>query len=293
MIEPGPLLSLIGTVVRFSTFTALAVLTGAVTWRWVLAATDRPEGGIWPVPRRWAVASALLLVPLAAARFGVLLVEFRSPMETWPEAASLVATLPTSRVWMLQGVVAAFAALALARGLWGIGTLGALALCFAPALSGHAMAVSPGTVWAVSLDAAHVVGAGVWLGTLAVLATRLQRPPPLDEGAGPALVRRFSPWALAGAAVVVITGVIGTFLHLDLAQGAELLGNDWVRVLLAKTAVVGGVAIFGFLNWRRATPAYRQSGDSRGILRTMRIELALGSLAFLLAAILVVMSPPG
>lgn len=293
MIEPGPLLSLIGTLVRFTTFTAMAVLVGAATWRWGLRGVEPTSESVWGTPRRWGIAAAVILVPLAAARFGVLLVEFRDPMETWGEAASIVATMPTARVWMWQGVIAAVTALALVARVWSLAALGALALSFVPALSGHAMAVSPGRNWAVALDGAHVIGAGLWIGTLALLATRLRRGPALPAGTGPTLVRRFSPFALAGAGVVFITGVIGTLLHLDPTAGVALLGNDWVRVLLAKTAVVGGVALLGFLNWRRATPEYEASDEPAGILRTMRLELTLGGLAFLLAAILVVMSPPG
>lgn len=283
-MEGGSVLFAVGTAVRWGTFAAMTLVVGVVVYRRFVQENGSPLAvarvGAW---------SAAVLAPLALARFGVLLVEFHDPFETWGESAALLATTPTARVWAAQAVVALLTAVFFARSWWVPAGVGAVALAFAPALSGHAMAVSPGTTWAVLLDGAHVVAAGAWLGGLALVAAHLRRAP---SGEGFRIVRRFSPVALVGAGVAVASGVGSTLLHVDPFAVPTLLENLWVRALAAKTLAVVGLMALGFHNWRRATPALGRTGDPGPIRRTMTAELWVAAAVLLLAAVLVVMPPP-
>lgn len=280
----GWVISVAGVAGRLGTFAAIVILIGVIVYRWRLQDQETPASivhmGAW---------AALALAPLAAARFAVLLLEFRDPTETWGEAAMVLWTTHTPRVWAAQAAVALVTGLTLFQERWRRATVGALMLAFAPALSGHAMAVRPGTPWAVLLDAAHVLGAGMWLGALAVISTRIECLP-ADRAL--AQVRRFSGVALWSVPIVLISGAALSLLHLDLRSGPALLTNAWVQALVLKKLVVLGVLGLGAYNWQRATPAFARSGDPAPLRRLMRIELLLGAVVLLVAAILVALSPP-
>jgi putative copper resistance protein D len=123
------------------------------------------------------------------------------------------------------------------------------ALLISLAFVGHAAAVGgvPGAM-RIAVMAAHLLGAGVWLGGLLPLALALPR-------AGPdtlALLRTFGRIALAAVALLVTSGMIVAVAVLSLAAGPP--GMTYVKTLALKLALVAGMLAVASLNRWRLTP---------------------------------------
>jgi hypothetical protein len=99
---------------------------------------------------------------------------------------------------------------------------------------------------------------------------------------------RFSRWATAGILLVAVTGVVRTAFELH--DAGELLSTDYGRLVVAKAALFGVIALLGAVNHYRHVPA----GERRvGALRRVgSIELAVGATIVVLAATLVTTPPP-
>ncbi|HEU0300986.1 MAG TPA: CopD family protein, partial [Longimicrobium sp.] len=109
-------------------------------------------------------------------------------------------------------------------------------------------------------------------------------------GAVAAMVRAFSPMALAGAAAVGLTGVVNIVFQLNALS--DLWGTGYGRVLLLKLALLGGVAALGWYNWRRVLPALGGEPGTQRLRRSARAELGLGAAVLLVTAILVALPTP-
>jgi len=177
-----------------------------------------------------------------------------------------------------------------------VGMGGVLALCVAPALTGHAIASAAYPALAVVADAVHVAAGGVWLGTLSLLLV-VGMPvtaelPRADRARRVArLVGAFSPLALAGAATVFLTGVVAAYLRLDAVSA--LWRTPYGRVLAGKVSCFLLIVAAGAYNWRRATA--RVTTTERGVddlERSVAAELTFGAVLLVLTAILVAMAPP-
>lgn len=166
----------------------------------------------------------------------------------------------------------------------------ALALAWAEAGMGHG---ADDALWAPALGRAmhlgHLLGGGLWLGTLGVLALAVlptlstpSRQPILAE-----VVRAFSVPARSGAALLLVTGTVAFWMY----TGALLAvpGTLWGRLLLLKLALLGGVAALGWHNWKRLTPALETGapGASRQLRRAVAWELTLGFLVLAATAVMV------
>lgn len=208
--------------------------------------------------------------------------------------------------WGLAWVLQAIATLAFAAGMLIVrapygraaGWMGAggsvILLSAVPALSGHAAAVERVTGIAILADALHVLGAGVWLGSLAMLLA-VGVPAAFAgggdaEGSVAAMARAFSRMALVAASTVAVTGVISSLFHVD--HGADLWGTTWGRVLLLKVAILIGVAALGAHNWKKVVPAMGGADGTRRLQRSSRAELGLAALVLLVTAILVALPTP-
>ena len=146
------------------------------------------------------------------------------------------------------------------------------------------------------VDLAHLVGAGIWLGTLAVLLIVLLpvlgRSPQIPRLAG--VIRRYSFFARMGAALVVASGVAAALVY----TGASILmlpESTWGRLLLVKLACMLGVVALGWYNWRVVTPALEccSPGCERRLRRAVIAELALTIAMLAITAVLVASALPG
>ncbi|HEU0078994.1 MAG TPA: CopD family protein, partial [Longimicrobiaceae bacterium] len=117
------------------------------------------------------------------------------------------------------------------------------------------------------------------------------RAPAGARGAGvAALVRAFSPTALAGAGIAAATGVASALFHLG--APAELWSTGYGRALLLKLALLALAALAGFRNWRVLAPGLASDADVPGLRRTVAAEVAAGVLVVLVTAVLVALPTP-
>lgn len=198
--------------------------------------------------------------------------------------------LPTSvgraLVWRAAAVV-----VALVAATW----MGAIALVFVVAAcalamlfevaAGHA-AAGGSFVWAqVGAQWVHFLAAGAWIGGLGALLLGVRRAP---SGEKASTVRRFSTMAATGLFVVAFTG---TFRAARQVEGfSELTSSSYGRVVLVKVVLLGALALLGARNRLVNVPA--APSDLTGLRRTSRIELSVGAVVLLAAALLTALSPP-
>lgn len=120
----------------------------------------------------------------------------------------------------------------------------AVAVVVMLAAAGHAAAIR----WGVTVEAVHLLSAGVWAG--GILALAFQRPPGgmLGED-GRTLLDRFTPPALAAFAMTTVTGLIRAVQ--EVGSWSDLIGSTYGIVLVAKVLLVGLMVQFSVLAWRR------------------------------------------
>lgn len=187
--------------------------------------------------------------------------------------------------WRVQFVAAiALAVFSWAIGLvpqiaWTLYALVAIAVCYLLPLLGHAEGEAP----RVLLHGSHVLAAGIWVGTLTVVA--LAMPRDLRE----ALLRGFAPFAFVGASVIGVSGVVAAWLYLQ--SPPNLVATTYGWVLALKLVFVADVATFGFLNWRRFRGPGRVAGPGLGQARSspdvfVYLEVAMASTVVLITAVL-------
>jgi copper transport protein len=169
------------------------------------------------------------------------------------------------------------------RGWAIVGAAAALGLG-ADVVLGHA-AAGEGWVPHVLSQWLHGLAAGAWMGGLAGLLLLL-RSTPGEERLPTA--RRFSTLAGFALALVIVTGAIRALDEVGTLDA--LVGTDFGRVVLGKSAILLGLAGLGafnrFLNLRNARRF------AAGLRRVGGAELGLALLVFGLSAWLVNLTPP-
>lgn len=146
------------------------------------------------------------------------------------------------------------------------------------------------------VDLTHLVGVGIWLGTLAVLLVVLlpvlSAAPLIPRLAG--VIRRYSVFARTGAALVVTSGVTAALVYTG-ASIRALPESTWGRLLLFKLACMLGVLALGWYNWRLVTPALElcSPGCERRLRRAVIAEMALTIVMLAITAVLVASALPG
>ncbi len=196
---------------------------------------------------------------------------------------------------------AAFAALvsfALAARRVGAAWLGAsisaIVLAVTPALAGHAAASPRFTPLMITSDFLHVLGGASWLGSLLVVMV-VGVPIALTlDGAErwslvASLVNSFSPIALGSAAIVVVSGVIASWIHLQ--HLSALWQTAYGQVLLVKLFLVAITLTIGAYNFRRIQPQLASDVGSARLRRSASIELSVGFLVLLVTGFLTGISP--
>lgn len=223
-------------------------------------------------------------------------------------AGTAVGRLAVARGLML--VAAAFVARSLSRardpldrrGGWSVLALVAMAAVVATALVSHASASPSGRGVALAGQVVHLVAAAAWLGAVLHLALARRLLASSDDPASIALVarllRRFSPVALAAAALLALTGARAAWLALS-SPGA-LVTSAWGLTLLVKLGLLLPLVAAGWTNARVVGPglarAARTGAPASDVLRSfdraLELEATAGLLVIAVAGVLGSVSPP-
>jgi copper transport protein len=182
------------------------------------------------------------------------------------------------------GVVLAFRGAGSQRaGPWVVAIAAAGAL-LADVLASHA-AAGGAVVFNVLVQSTHVLAVALWLGGLVGLLVTILRTPG-EETARAA--KRFSRIATVGIAVVATSGLIRAIPEIGTVDG--LVSTDFGHLVIAKTALLGVLALLGALNHFRNVPAAGRTLG--GLRRAGSAELLVGATVLLLSASLVNLAPP-
>lgn len=182
--------------------------------------------------------------------------------------------------WQLLAAVACTIAYAGAGGgrrvAWAAAAATSVALCLSLTLTGHAS----GEPARMAVHTAHLIGGGVWLGTLATLAAV---SPSIDADARAALFHAFSPLALAGAGLAAAAGATTAWMYLGAVD--QIWQTPYGRTLAIKVILVACVAACGLANWRRAS-----AGAGQG--RVVTLELLFAAAVIVVTAVLTELEHP-
>jgi copper transport protein len=286
--------TLLGLVTNLTLFAGVGLAIGAVAARWWIVPDSRPELRV-PAARIGLVGAGLVLSALVLVLTRQLL-EFRDPFSTWSDDAGLLLGTNWGSVWKVGLVAAAALVLAFAaaaRGStpgWVVATAAAVGLGVFPALTGHA---SGGDLRIVTIpaDAVHVWAMGAWMGGLAVvllLERRVVRSSG-DESVLPYLIPRFSPLAMVSVGALVLSGLVGSWIHVG--RVAAIVDTTYGRWLALKVTVAGVVLLLGAVNFKRLLPRLGDPGGPEAMRRSAALEVAVAVLVLVVTAVLVRTSP--
>jgi putative copper export protein len=284
------------------------IVAKAVLYAAVLAATGAcaipslllPLLPGWPSQEVETVARAVAPFRTRAAAAVLLALGLRALMHTaalfeWPAVLSWDAVRTAAiesrwgSAWQFQ---VAAAVIFLAAGAWagrerptphsssGVATAACIVLCYSMPLLGHGAS----SRWHILLHGTHILSAGIWVGTLIVLA--LIHVPARQRLR---LLRGLSPLALAGATVLTLAGVVMAWSYLG--PISNLWATAYGQLFALKLAFFLGIVAFGFVNWRRFG-AERRGADESEHLGPVMIEVALVAIVVLVTAALTEVGHP-
>jgi len=131
----------------------------------------------------------------------------------------------------------------------------------------------------------HVVAVGLWLGGLLGLLVNLRGAPGETTAR---LARQFSRLATVGIGTVAVTGLLRAIAEVGTIE--RLVSTDFGHLVIAKTALLGLLALLGAINHFRHVPAAGRT--LLGLRRIGSAELLVGASVLLLSASLVNLAPP-
>lgn len=278
------------------TFLAVFALVGAAGARVIFARLEASDmgTGAWTeadaLARRVAAAAAVALLFAAAFRLLAQAESFLDPGEylSLDAVRAVLSTAWGRGFWWQLGAAAVSGVMSLGSPAMAIG--GGLFVAGTLPLTGHALDAPYGPVLGVALHGVHAFAGALWLGTLAVAVFSWRRSDPPERSGRrhvrlARLIERFSPIALASAAMVVASGaaealgLVGSFRALrETAYGQRLL---------LKLALLAVLMTVGAYNWRVVRPTLGSRGASHRLIRSTALELAIAVVILAVTASLV------
>jgi len=234
--------------VKFFVYASALLMLGAVAAHWIVPPRVGGAVGVESRLRRLAIIASALLIATLGARTVAHSISAFGWTDGWSLDSLEVIALRSQwgRAWQRQVFVAAIALAAIlgarTRATRIVATVTAALAVAALALTGHA----EGEPARLLVHVVHLIAAGTWLGTLAVLCVAWRA---LPGAAMTTTLRRFSPVALTSAGLLALSGLTAAYLYLG--SPANLWSTAYGRLLSAKLVVLCGVLACGFANWRR------------------------------------------
>ena len=286
--------------IRWAELLSVLLVIGATVFRLAVlpkaAMPDDASLDIGARARRIALAAIALFVVTTIARIALqsqLVAGAGSPI------AAVVTVARDTRWghgWLTGAVGAVVALLGLltaarsTRG-WFVAAFGAVLICLSESLTGHAAALQH-TALSIATDVTHVLGAGAWIGTLAIMvgvalpALGGGRMSPADAPrAGSSLTRAYHTAAVDGVILVVLSGVTAAFLRLPAFNA--LWTTDYGSWLFRKLVFVLIALAFGAYHWRRVVTPEWTDDTQRRFSRSALAELFVGIVIVALTSMLV------
>ncbi len=245
-----------------------------------------------------AIAAMLLLLAHLLRAWGQVR-SFLDPAEsfTWEAARPVLFATTWGRGWLAQVAAATLsiplALLAPRRPALGLALLGTAALAVAGTspLTGHAVEHPWGAGLGVGLHALHLLGGGLWLGTLfTMFRAGLVIARDADATDVAEMVAAFSPLALVGAALAIGAGSLLAFAYIG--DFAALWGTNYGRALLIKLCLLAAAMALGAWNWRRVRPRLGSPAATADLRRSAGLELLIGLALIAVTAVLVALPAP-
>ena len=274
----------------------------------------RPTGGRpeWEAGvARWTMLGALIAAGGGALDFFVQVAEIESKtlfggvdLATVHRFATTttVGQLGLARIGVL--LLVAGAARLTIRSRWWLALALALAAVVLTSLVSHAAAQPVERITFISLQIAHITAAALWIGVLLHLwlnRRQFTKDAPEECRALSQLINRFSPFALAVAALLALSGVYTAFRYLVLPISVPT--SAYGLTLLVKLALILPVLHAGRKNWRETRPALAAAATGGGVMARqnalvrfrhfLELEVTAGVLVVTLAGIVGSVSPPG
>lgn len=298
--------SLSNSLARAFSFVGLLALIGAVTFRTLVLpgarGIDREMRARMEQRAALLGLTASVLVILSAFARLFLESEMMSAMPDMHTMSMTDMAMHTRWGFALRleigAALLAFAFFALAmrrlRSAWLAASISAIVLAVTPALAGHAAASPKFTSLMIVTDFLHVLGGASWLGSLlAVMVVGVPLSLRLDGverwASVASLVNAFSPVALGSVAVVVVSGVIASWVHIE--HLSALWQTAYGQVLLLKLVLVAITLTIGAYNFRRVQPQLVNELGASRLRRSATLELGFGFLILLVTGFLTGISP--
>ncbi|HEY7506576.1 MAG TPA: CopD family protein, partial [Nitrososphaera sp.] len=293
------------TIARWLAYVATAVAVGSLcfgfliwrpAYRRELNKSAVSDEAIRKLIRRWALGS-LAGLGIVTLGFAIIQAAQAAQVSVWSALTISFTQLFSGRIGLLLGVrliliiiMGAFVLRLPSPGIgssqawWTILGLGSL-LLLTFSLQGHGAA--RGSIIGVIVIWLHLAAMTVWLGGLPMLILALRQA---DVPAS-VLVPRFSEAALVSVGIIVATGVYNAFAYVK--TGEALTATTYGRALLAKTGVFVLLYALGTINLFYLSPRLQESNATarKGLIRTVRVEMALGIILLLAVGILSGVAP--
>lgn len=165
---------------------------------------------------------------------------------------------------------------------------------------GSHAAAEPSPFLPILADWIHLIAVSVWVGSLVHFAISLysSRDLPADKRTKltALLIPRFSNLAIVSVALLVITGVYTSLLHVSSFEA--LSGTIYGQTLLVKIVLVLPMLALGGVNLVMTTPQMKQAAEAGGneslvtrFRRLIHSEITLGVVVFLTVAVLTTLPP--
>jgi len=283
-LSPETLASVYAAVGRWFWYVSIVAIGGAAGFR--VAVRGQVARGLHRFSLGAAIVlSAAVLWRLYAQTYSIFGID---EAVTWEYVRIVVFDTAWGTGWLWQMVTAILAAALLVASFYvprartALTVAAALALVVTAPLTGHAVS-REATVWlSVIAQIAHMAGASLWVGTLLAVMLFVR---PGNDGAFPAAVRAFSPFAVGAVSVLVASGLFTAIVYLD--SISDLWTGIYGRTLVIKLLLFGVVAGLGAYNWRRLKPTIDQPKTVVLLRRSARTELIIAGVTLAVTAVLV------